>query len=215
MLANQKMVGKGGLQNILFPLPYLYITQGENGEYVSSPSHRGTLAIDYIGWSSRGRVYKAPYYAPCDMVCTGVWSSWSGVAWSSQKKVNWIDGTQDFVTVRFVHDNVSGFKKGQVVKQGALIGHTGTYYGGSGKVGDHADVRVYRGSGTTAGNKEVHQYNVFGVNDTVLQLPRRYNWRKFTVTAPTPTPEPPKVESAKLNKVILQSTLDVYKGVNI
>ena len=56
MQAGQRMVASDGYEVCLFPLPYMYISQGENGNV----SHQGTYNIDCIGWSANGRVYDAP-----------------------------------------------------------------------------------------------------------------------------------------------------------
>ena len=65
MLAFERMVATDGYEVMLFPLPYIYITQGENGSY----SHQGILAIDFVGWGANGRIYEAPMYAPCSCRC--------------------------------------------------------------------------------------------------------------------------------------------------
>ena len=54
MQKGQTLKDKDGNEVMLFPLPYMKITQGENGSY----SHRGTLNIDFVGWNKYGRVYR-------------------------------------------------------------------------------------------------------------------------------------------------------------
>ena len=46
MVAGQRLVAPDGYEVCLFPLPYMYISQGENGNI----SHHGTYNIDFIGW---------------------------------------------------------------------------------------------------------------------------------------------------------------------
>ena len=47
-------VGNNGKQNVLFPLEYMYITQGENGGY----SHQGSYSMDFVGYNASGVVLK-------------------------------------------------------------------------------------------------------------------------------------------------------------
>ena len=61
MRAGETLVANDGYEVALFPLPYLYMSQDEGGDY----SHEGTYNIDFLGYSSSGRVYDAPIYAPC------------------------------------------------------------------------------------------------------------------------------------------------------
>ena len=63
MIANQTMVAEDGYEVALFPMPYLYMSQDEGGDY----SHTGTYNIDFIGYNASGVVYNAPIYAPCTM----------------------------------------------------------------------------------------------------------------------------------------------------
>ena len=46
MIANQKLIASDGKEVMLFPLEYINISQGENGQY----SHQGTLNIDFLGY---------------------------------------------------------------------------------------------------------------------------------------------------------------------
>ena len=45
MIANQTLVAPDGYEVALFPMPYLYMTQDEGGDY----SHLGTYNIDCVG----------------------------------------------------------------------------------------------------------------------------------------------------------------------
>ena len=65
MIAGEKLKTNEGVEVLLFPLPYLYMSQDEGGDY----SHAGTLAMDFLGWGANGRIYQAPYYAPCSCTC--------------------------------------------------------------------------------------------------------------------------------------------------
>ena len=47
------------IEVVLFPLEYMYLTQGELNP---SGSHNGILAMDFQGYGSSGRVLKCPLY---------------------------------------------------------------------------------------------------------------------------------------------------------
>lgn len=193
MQLNQKSRGNNGYQNFLFPLSYMDISQGELGSF----SHAGSLAMDFIGYGSNGRIYNCPYYAPFDCECVAIWGSVSPmVVWQSKEKVNFIDGTLDYACIGFVHDdNVLSFNVGDERTQGEVIGHTGTY---GNVTGDHVHIEVAKGeyAGYFLNSDNVymlrnayHLYNAMGVNDTTLVSGHTggYNWRYFS-DIPTPTP---------------------------
>lgn len=180
MIAGQTSRGANGYQNLLFPLPYMYISQGEGGSY----SHQGTLNIDFLGYGANGRIYQCPYYAPCDLKLT--YKTSSGYIYESIDKVNFVDGTLDYITLAVVHDDNHSRPIGLQVSQGDLLGHTGTY---GNVTGDHVHMNVARGQGkryyvNSYGNStlqdSVHIYNAMGVNDTVIVVGYGYNWRSFS-----------------------------------
>ena len=188
MLAFHSYIGSNGKQNCVFPLEYMYMSQGEGGSY----SHQGSLAMDFIGWGSGGRIYQCPYYAPCDLELVSVVSSGShGYAYTSTQEVNFIDGTTDYFTILVLHDD-NVYSVGRTVSQGGLLGNTGT----TGNVsGDHVHIEAKKGNweGWEVNSYNVlcmknadHIYNLLGVNDTVLVNDGGYNWREFSDTPPTP-----------------------------
>lgn len=133
-----------GYQYFMFPMnEYIYISQGENGSY----SHKGTLCIDFLGWNENGRVYKCPYYAPCDAKCVAKGSGGDWVAFESIDKVHCADGTLSKMCWVQVHDDTP-LSVGTIVKQGEVIGHTGT----TGNVtGDHLHLNVAKGEWSSSG----------------------------------------------------------------
>ena len=182
MRANEKLVASDGYEVMLFPLPYIYISQGENGEY----SHRGTLSIDFLGWSANGRVYNAPIYAPCSCKCVATIDvNNNGRVFESLNKVHTPNGLQ-YVTFMFFHDNFPIASVGSTFSQGDLIGHTGT----AGNVtGDHTHFNT--ANGKYAGWEHVppynngelvnssHIYNTCYTNDTVIVDGYGYNWQTY------------------------------------
>lgn len=211
MIANQKSVGSNGYQNMLFPLEYMYITQGENGSY----SHKGTYAIDFQGYGANGRIYNCPYYAPFDCTCVAIWGSTSPmIVWQSDNPVNLVNdisGLPKYMCIGFVHDdNTLSFHVGDTRKQGDIIGHTGTY---GNVTGDHVHIEVCEGKyngyhqnsdGVWMLNNEYHIYNACGINDTVLVVDGGYNWKQFTHT---PIPPAPSIKKKKFPWVLYSRKL--------
>ncbi len=196
----QKSVGSNGLQNVLFPLPILNITQGEFGGF----SHQGSYAIDFVGSSAR-----SPYYAPCDLICYFN-DGGSGVFWQSINDVNLIDGTVGRFRILFYHDNdYASFRVGETRSQGDVIGHTGT----AGMVtGDHVHIETGRGAytggypmyqnayGVWCLRDSNHMYDNVGVNDTSIINGYGYNWRTFATKPPNPVMYQPEMQKVRKNQ---------------
>lgn len=195
MIAGQKMIGSNGYENMLFPLSYIYVTQGENGSY----SHQGSLAIDFQGYGAEGRVLNCPYYAPFDCKCVKIWGSTSPmIVWESINPVNLVNdvsGLPKYMCIGFVHDdNTESFTEGETRSQGDLIGHTGTY---GHATGDHVHIEVAEGKyhgyhqnsqGVWVLDNQYHIYNACGINDTVVVVGYGYDWKSFSDTPVPPTP---------------------------
>lgn len=182
MRANETMTADDGKEVMLFPLEYINISQGENGQY----SHQGTLNIDFLGWGANGRVLHAPIYAPCTCKCVAVITGIdNGRVFQSLDRVHTPRGLE-IVTFMFFHDNNPIATVGDTFHQGALIGHTGT----AGNVtGDHMHFNtangIYAGGHTVppAGQWELknseHIYRICYDNDTVIVNGLGYNWQKY------------------------------------
>lgn len=188
MVANERLIASDGKEVMLFPLPYMYISQGENGSY----SHQGTLNIDFVGYDANGVVLNAPMYAPCTCKCVAIWDTYNnGRVFESVNPVHCADGVLRYVTFMCYHDNNPIANVGDVFTQGDLFAHTGD----AGNVtGDHTHFNTAYGS--YAGFERVppdnqsqlvnssHIYDTCYVNDTVIVEGLGYNWK--TYTEPTP-----------------------------
>ena len=184
MRAGQTLVDDQGNQVSLFPLEYIYISQGENGSY----SHQGILAIDFLGWDANGRVLQCPYYAPFD--CRVVYHySWYNV-WQSINPVMTPTGKK-IVTFEVAHD-ANPPALGTVKSQGEEIGRTGV---NGEATGDHVHLNsafgTYQGFYTVSSGKRQlinssHIYNTFYVNDTTILNGYGYNWRTYQGGHPSP-----------------------------
>lgn len=184
MLANQKMVASDGLEVALFPLPYLFMTQDEGGDF----SHVGTYNIDFQGWSASGRVYKAPIYAPCTVKCVDLSYDTAdhNMVFESVDKVHLADGTIDYLTITFAHSDTYLHSVGDVIEQGEVLCYTGTtgyvtgdhthtccgkgrYIGYSARPGGHFDL-----------TNRVHYWFAVYVNDTVIIDGYNHPWTIFS-----------------------------------
>lgn len=179
MRARQKLYNENNVQVLLFPLPSIYISQGENGQY----SHRGTLNIDFLGYNNGGRVYNQPYYAPCDVKCVYKSSTAYYNIWESINPVYCADGVTRKICFQNIHGNML-FSVGTVKRQGEQIGVTGSY---GQATGDHLHFNV--AEGTYKGQQQVpdwtlknsiHIYNACFTNDTnIIHNPSGYNFREY------------------------------------
>lgn len=183
MLANKNYIGQNGNQNVVFPLEFMYLTQGE----FSNSTHKGMYAMDFQGmYNASTRRYRCPYFAPVDLELVAIAdSSNHAYVYTSISEVNFIDGTSDYFTILVAHDNDT-YNIGRRVMQGLELGKTGTY----GQVsGDHVHIEVKKGryEGLVKNEydismlkNETHLYNIFGVNDTILLVDGNYNWQEFS-----------------------------------
>lgn len=182
MRAGERLVASDGKEVMLFPLEYMYISQGENGSY----SHQGTLNIDFLGWGASGRILTCPIYAPCSCRCVAVITGIdNGRVFQSLNQVHTPRGLE-IVTFMFFHDNNPIASVGDTFTQGDLIAHTGT----AGNVtGDHTHFNtangIYVGGHTVPPNNNwelinsEHIYEICYDNDTVIVEGLGYNWQEY------------------------------------
>ena len=199
MYAGQRLVAPDGYEVALFPMPYLYMSQDEGGDY----SHQGTYNIDFIGWNANGRVYQAPIYAPCSckvVYVENTYASGNMRVFESTNMVHFADGRLDYMLFYYNHDNnpVASYV-GQTFTQGDVISHTGTY---GNVTGDHTHTCVGFGhwvnfstSMTTrpTGHEDltnrVHYWDGVYVNDTTIVQGYGHNWQTWVQPVPPPTDE--------------------------
>lgn len=199
MIAGQRLVASDGYEVALFPMPYMYISQGEMMPDTSW-SHYNTYNMDFQGWGANGRILQAPLYAPvtCEVVSLWDYNGSHTVTFESVDKVHFADGSFDYMTFEFTHANNPPYHTiGQRINQGDLIYYTGTY---GNVTGDHVHICTGKGhySGYTqriGGHYDLtnryHMYDSLYINDTVIAYDgHSYPWK--TYTQPTPPPAPVK-----------------------
>lgn len=175
----QKMKDSDGNEVALFPMEYLYMSQGEHQLY----------ALDFLGWNANGRVYNCPCYAPfsCRVTYTG---NDHNMICQSLNKVRFVDGTLDYATVLVAHSMTAPPRLGTIFTQGDLWYHTGNY---GISTGDHlhmevAKGRVSWGAGGLHLKNPYHMWNMFAKNNTVISNGMGLNWRDYEGgVTPTPT----------------------------
>ena len=125
-------------QRILMPMVNVNITQKEGGTF----SHKGVNAIDLAGKNSKIE----NVHAPVDMKIVKMYkynSMGNSVIATSVNKVRFADGSIDYATFQFMHDNnIDDLKIGKVIKQWQVFYQEGT----SGfATGNHIHLAVKKG----------------------------------------------------------------------
>lgn len=169
------------MEKAVYPLKYMNITQGVNGSY----SHMGTNAID-IG----NRGYKEDLYAPFNGIIKKVYKASGNFVWlQSENKVQWADGSVDYMTIMTGHDdNVESLYVGKEIKAGEVY-YTQGNAGNS--TGIHVHIEVGKGKFTGSGwyqnsqgkwmiNNSVRPETAFFVKpNTVIVNDAGYNWKNI------------------------------------
>ena len=129
------------MQKAVLLLDYLNITQGANDDF----SHKGDKAIDLAGKDNNIESLKAPFTGIIKRIYTNVNAVWL----ESLDKVEYADGTIDYMTVLTFHDNdVSNLYVGKIVKQGEVYYEEGTK---GNTTGNHIHLAVGKGKFTSNG----------------------------------------------------------------
>ncbi len=183
------MKDSDGNEVALFPMEYLYMSQGEHQLY----------ALDFLGWNANGRVYNCPCYAPfsCRVTYTG---NDHNMICQSLNKVRFVDGTLDYATVLVAHSMTAPPRLGTIFTQGDLWYHTGNY---GQSTGDHLHMEVAKGrvSWAVGGlhlKNPYHMWNMFAKNNTVISNGMGLNWRDYEGgVTPSPTSKDKKQNGFK------------------
>lgn len=124
-------------QPALWFMDAVKITQVPGGDY----SHAGTQNFDVVGVNGNSNI-KAPF----DCKVVAIYTSWNcgnTVVIESLNPVQYADGTVDYMSMAFAHDNnISDLYRGRVLKQGEVFYQTGDYGYANGV---HSHVTCIRG----------------------------------------------------------------------
>lgn len=166
------------MQSIYFPMKYLNITQG-----VGVGTHVGSNAIDSAG--KDGGIDDV--YAPYDAVVKKVWNNGNSVWLESIEPVQFADGSVDFATSFYTHDNsISDVSVGRRLKQGETFYQEGT--AGDAK-GNHVHMEIAKGKFQGSGwylnpygywvlyNSVRPESAFFLKKDTIVINGYGYNWK--------------------------------------
>lgn len=170
----QGVLNEYGEELAIFASNSLLITQGAFDTY----SHMTQNALDF--YPMEGAV-RAPFNATIVRMdasyagCNAVWIQ-------SNEKVRYADGTYDYMTVSFLHDNdISDLAVGMGLKQGEYFYHSGTYGVSTGK---HVHMAIYRGqyhSGMPLGGGDVYAQNaLFLPDDTYVYDAYGIQWTQIS-----------------------------------
>lgn len=181
------------MEKPLFPSEYMRITQGYN-----EGTHKNSYAIDNAGKDSG----ISEVYAPFTGIIKKIYKTDANEVWlESIDKVEYPDGTVDYLTMLFAHDNnVENLFVGKVIKKGEVFYHEGTKGNAS---GNHCHMECGRGKFSNSGwHKNAAGYwsidngerpeNCLWIDDTIKILNNySYQFKKIS---------PPPVDNSDNNK---------------
>lgn len=173
------------MQDILFPMKFLRITQAYGAKTIT---HKLGFPVDNAGKdASVGDVL-----APFDGVIKKIYPNGNSVWLESTSKVKAADGTVDYFTVVFTHDNdVSNLRVGQKIKQGNSFYQEGT----NNAVGNHVHIEIGRGKFKSPGwylkngqwiiNNPYKPEKAFLLKDVTILNTGGLSWKKEEVMEKT------------------------------
>lgn len=170
----QGIMNSEGRELAVFVAESLVVTQGAFDDY----SHMEQNALDI---QPMERAVRAPFNGKIvridatEISCNAVW-------FQSTSPVLYADGTYDYMTVCFLHDNdISDLAVGQGFTQGDYFYDSGDYGVSSGK---HVHVAVYRGEYNgcmRCGSGDVYAEDAFFLpDDTYVYNGYGLNWKKMS-----------------------------------
>lgn len=170
----QGIMSADGRELAVFVAESLVVTQGAFDEY----SHMEQNAMDI---QPIERAVRAPFNGKIvridanEVSCNAVW-------FQSTAPVLYADGTYDYMTVSFLHDNdISDLAVGQGYTQGEYFYDSGDYGVAAGK---HVHVAVYRGEyneSMRCGSGDVYAEDAFFLpDDTYVYNDYDLNWRRMS-----------------------------------
>lgn len=202
------------MEKPIYPTMTMRITQG-----YGIGSHRNSFAIDEAGANTGIESLRAPFTG----IIKKIYTADANEVWlESIDKVEYPDGTIDYMTILFAHDNdVSNLYVGKRINRGELFYQEGT----KGNVtGAHCHIECARGKFTGSGwyknsagywsiiNGKAPEDCLF-IDDSIKIINRNgYNFKKIETPKPTVTTKPVvKEEKIKDNKKLIFTC--IKKGI--
>ena len=134
---NQIEASAAGFETAYFPGGVLQVTQGAYNQF-NGYSHGSQNAFDLGGNSN--------YVAPFTGKIVSIYNAYNVVTLQSTNKVYYADGTLDYMTVSFVHDNdIRDLYVGKTIKQGTVFYQPGVKDPTGKTTGTHLHIAVKRG----------------------------------------------------------------------
>ena len=169
------------MEKPLFPSKYIRITQGYN-----EGTHKDSYAIDNAGKDSG----ISDIYAPFTGIIKKIYSNDANEVWlESIDKVIYPDGTIDYMTIMFAHDNnIDNLFVGKRIKQNEVFYQEGT----KGNVtGNHCHIECAKGKFTGTGwyknnsgywsiNNGEKPEECLWIDDSITVLNSKYKFKKIS-----------------------------------
>ena len=201
------------MEKPLFPSKYIRITQGYN-----EGTHKSSYAIDNGGKDTE----ISDIYAPFTGVIKKIYQNDANEVWlESIDKVEYPDGTIDYMTVMFAHDNdVSNLFVGKRINKGEVFYQEGT----KGNVtGNHCHIECGKGKFTGTGwfknssgywsiNNAKRPEECLWIDDSIIVLSSKSKFKKIEKEKPViPKPkEEPAISVVKKTKTFIAPKEDLY-----
>ena len=163
----QTIKDEDGNEVIGFPMEHMNITQGNNGSF----SHQNANALDNAGKDTGiDEVY-------CPVTLRFMWAdsakNGNAIFLESTHRVKWADGTLDYASFMFIHDNyiqdiINLSNQGHIFKQGEPISDEGT---AGFATGNHCHIEVKKGrlqwNKYNCGYYQLNNKGVYQLQDSV------------------------------------------------
>lgn len=129
------------MEKPIFPMKYIRITQGYN-----EGTHKDSYAIDNAGIDTNISEVKAPFTG----IIKKIYQNDANEVWLESKDiVEYPDGTKDYMTIMFAHDNnINDLFVGKEIKQKEVFYHEGTK---GNTTGNHCHIECGQGKFTENG----------------------------------------------------------------
>lgn len=150
------------MSKLLYPSKIMRITLGTFQTFSHTIASGQQYAIDEAGTDSSA---SCKFIAPCDVKVIRIDSSWNCYYFQSIEKIEFIDGSKDYLIIKLGHQNYKKFKVGDTIKKGSFLYQEGT---AGNATGNHIHMETIKGTLATAGNMgNISPDQVFYIDETI------------------------------------------------